>query len=168
MQGPTRALLALLAVLSLAGCGIDASDMNRSGHMALSYELPDEATKYFGAARDLIVEGTEGDDLTGHPQYARMRSGELMVLAWSDPDAAFAELQAELEAFPELLDPKRAAQVIDLFVKLEHLPHALWVAEFAAERFPDADKLATKRENLRGRVGAETGAAAPSAGPQEG
>lgn len=146
-----RALPALLC-LTLAACGIDARDMNGSGYRALAFELPDEATKYFDAARELITEEVgAGHELT-HPEYPRLRTGELQVAAWHDPDAAFEELRAELQRVPGLLDEDRASLLIDLFAKLERPALALAVADYAAGRFPDDRRLATKRENLRQRV----------------
>ncbi|QDU65831.1 hypothetical protein [Engelhardtia mirabilis] len=166
-----RTLLPILLSLLLTACGIDAGDMNGSGYRALAFELPDEATKYFGAARDLITDEVGAGDLTTHPEYARMRAGELIVSVWEQPETAFDELRAEAARVPGLLNPKRAELLIDNWARAERLGEALAIAEFAVEQFPGEERLATRRENLRVRINGPDGSGesvpnfAPARGP---
>ena len=162
-----RTLFPALAALLLTACGIDAGDMNGSGYRALAFELPDQAIKYFDAARELITEEVGTGDLKSHPEYAPMRVGELIVAAWEQPETAFDELRVEAARVPDLLNPKRAEVLIDNWSRVERWGEALAIAEYAVGLFPDQARLVKKRDNLRERVsGPEgTGEEVPSFAP---
>ena len=153
-MGPIlRACLLLLLGAALSGCRIDADDMNDSGYRALSFELPDEATKYFGAARELIVEEVgEGEAMRQHPEYARMRRGELLVSAWQEPDTSLAELEGTARREPGLFDAESWRQQIRHYSLAERFGDALAIAEHAAAAFPEDEALGRQRENLVRRV----------------
>lgn len=155
--GPLRSLvwIALLAG-STASCGIDADDMNDSGYRALAFELPDEATKYFGAARELIEEaaGTEGDPALD-PEYARMRRGELLVEAWLEPASALRNLEQAASDSPELFDAAAWEEQTRAYAAAGHLAEALAVARHAAAANPESEALRSQLQNLEARLGPE-------------
>ncbi len=154
---PLRSLawVALLAG-STASCGIDADDMNDSGYRALAFELPDEATKYFGAARELIEEaaGDDGDPALD-PEYARMRRGELLVEAWLEPAAALRNLEQAASDSPELFDADAWEEQMRAYAAAGHLTEALAVARHAAAVNPDSEALRSQLQNLESRLGPE-------------
>ncbi|MHC4261529.1 MAG: hypothetical protein ACYSWX_03335 [Planctomycetota bacterium] len=149
MQRTVSTLLALALLAVLPSCRLDADDMNDTGYRALSFELPDEATKYFEAARELIVDETEeGADIRLHPQYPRMRRGELLVSAWQEPETALGELERTARDQPGLLDAVQWREQIHHYSLAGRFDEALAIAEWAAGAYPQDDDLARQRANL--------------------
>jgi hypothetical protein len=160
MAAPIRRTLTLLVPLLLgallAGCRIDVDDMNDSGYRALAFELPDKALEFFGAARELIVEevGPDGDPRT-HPQYPRMRRGELLVAAWTEPDTALGELATTAAERPDLFAPEDWVEQVETYTLAGRPAEALAIARWASAAHPEEEALRRQRDNLSQLVDAE-------------
>ncbi|MEO0650810.1 MAG: hypothetical protein AAFZ65_09030 [Planctomycetota bacterium] len=129
--------------------------MNDSGYRALGFgrELVPEAVKYFGAARELIVEevGDEGDPRS-HPDYPRMRRGELLVAAWNDPASSLDELEQTARDQPALFGPEDWREQIRTYSLAERFAEAFAIAQHAASAYPEDAQLTQQRENLARRL----------------
>jgi hypothetical protein len=153
---PTRALrslASLLLLLSLCGCGISADEMNDSGYRALAYELPEQADKYFDAARELIQQEVGEAGLESHPDFPRLLRGQLLVATWLERDLALERLREAVARWPDWFGAEDFAEQVRQATLADRPLAALAVAEYAARRFPEHRTLRTQRDNLRGRLG---------------